>query len=282
MLDLFGEGALSGSFIPVYAGLLSTGKQEEADRVAGAVGALLATIIALLVAAGVLLTPALIDLIAPGFAGDKRTLTIALVRILFPGAGLLVLSAWCLGILNSHHKFLLSYAAPVVWNAAMIATLFVYGGGYAAAAAGDVNVAAGGGAASSTGADLPRLAIALAWGSVLGSALQFIVQVPAILRVARPRLSWDTTSWHVRSVLLNFVPVFISRGVVQVSAYVDTLLASLLPTLDGAHQGLLELLRPRHDFTGLFCGDGLVFCGSFGHGICSLLGLSGGCSSHAA
>ena len=105
--NLFGEGALSGSFIPVYAGLLSTGKQEEADRVAGAVGALLATIIALLVAAGVLLTPALIDLIAPGFAGDKRTLTIALVRILFPGAGLLVLSAWCLGILNSHHKFLL-------------------------------------------------------------------------------------------------------------------------------------------------------------------------------
>ena len=39
------------------------------------------------------------------------------------GAGLLVLSAWCLGVLNSHRRFLLSYTAPVMWNAAMIATL---------------------------------------------------------------------------------------------------------------------------------------------------------------
>mgnify|MGYP003348023097 FL=1 len=50
-----------------------------------------------------------------------------LVRILFPGSGLLVLSAWCLGVLNSHRKFLLSYAAPVGWNAAMIATLVLWG-----------------------------------------------------------------------------------------------------------------------------------------------------------
>ena len=60
-------------------------------------------------------------LIAPGFNGEKRELTIRLVRILFPGAGLLVLSAWCLGVLNSHRRFFLSYAAPVVWNVAMIA-----------------------------------------------------------------------------------------------------------------------------------------------------------------
>ena len=41
--------------------------------------------------------------------------------------GLLVLSAWCLGVLNSHHRFMLSYAAPVMWNAAMIATLVIFG-----------------------------------------------------------------------------------------------------------------------------------------------------------
>lgn len=214
--NLFGEGALSGSFIPVYAGLVAKGERDEADRVAGAVGALLALTVSVLVAVGVLVTPALIDALAPGFEGEKRALTIVLVRILFPGAGLLVLSAWCLGILNSHHKFLLSYASSVLWNAAMIATLAWFG----------------------AGVTLPRLAEYLAWGSVAGSLLQFAVQVPAIVRVARPRIALDLTSAHVRSVVVNFVPVFFSRGVVQVSAYIDTVLGSLLPT--GAVTGLFN------------------------------------------
>ena len=212
--NLFGEGALSASFIPVYASLIARGNRREADRVAGAVASLLALIVAMLVLAGVIATPLLIDAIAPGFKGAKRELTIEIVRILFPGAGLLVLSAWCLGVLNSHHRFLLSYTAPVMWNAAMIVTLVLYG--------------------RST---LPELAIILAWGSVAGSALQFAVQVPAVLYLARDlKFALDTASHHVRTVMKNFVPVFISRGVVQVSAYVDALLASLLPT--GAVTGL--------------------------------------------
>jgi putative peptidoglycan lipid II flippase len=212
--NLFGEGALSASFIPVYAALVARGDRREADRVAGAVASLLAALVALLVLAGVLATPQLINAIAPGFTGAKRDLTIDIVRILFPGAGLLVMSAWCLGVLNSHHRFLLSYTAPVVWNAAMIAAL-VYGGS----------------------APLSRLAIILAWGSVIGSGLQFAVQVPIVLRVAPDlRFSLDFASSHVRTVMKNFIPVFISRGVVQLSAYIDTLLASLLPT--GAVTGL--------------------------------------------
>ena len=119
--NLFGEGALSASFIPVYASLLARGDRREATRVAGAVAALLALVTSVLVLLGVLSTPFLIAVIAPGFRGAKRDLTIAIVRVLFPGAGLLVLSAWCLGVLNSHHRFLLSYTAPVIWNVAMIA-----------------------------------------------------------------------------------------------------------------------------------------------------------------
>src|SRR5436309_3095109 len=212
--NLFGEGALSASFIPVYASLLARGEEREASRVAGAVAALLGLATSALVLMGVLATPLLIDAIAPGFSGEKRDLTITLVRILFPGAGLLVLSAWCLGILNSHHRFLLSYAAPVMWNAAMIATLIAFGA-----------------------RPLPRLALMLAWGSVAGSALQFAVQVPIVLRVAPDlRFVWDLTSEHVRIVSRNFVPVFVSRGVVQVSAYADAVLASFLPT--GALTGL--------------------------------------------
>src|SRR5438477_900798 len=189
--NLFGEGALSASFIPVYSGLLARKETREADRVAGAVFSILALVVSGIVLVGVLATPLFIDAIAWGFTGAKRELTIQIVRVLFPGAGLLVLSAWCLGILNSHYRFLLSYTAPVMWNAAMIATLMLYGR-----------------------APLARLAIILAWGSVAGSALQFGVHVPVVIRIA-PDLKFriDTASDHVRTVVRNFVPVFISRGV---------------------------------------------------------------------
>src|SRR5690348_844937 len=109
--NLFGEGVLSASFIPVYAKLVAQGEEEESGRVAGAVFSLLALVTSVLVLSGVLATPYLIDAIAPGFKGETRLLTIQLVRILFPGVGLLVLSAWCLGILNSHRRFFLSYAS---------------------------------------------------------------------------------------------------------------------------------------------------------------------------
>src|SRR5512138_527194 len=84
--NLFGEGALSASFIPVYAALVSRGQRAEADRVAGAIGAVVAAITSAIVLVGVLATPVLIAVIAPGFTGAKRDLTITLTRILFPGA----------------------------------------------------------------------------------------------------------------------------------------------------------------------------------------------------
>jgi putative peptidoglycan lipid II flippase len=207
--NLFGEGVLSASFIPVYARLRAENNDEEAAEVAGAIFALLFISTTLLVTAGVLATPWLIDAIAPGFHGEKRALTILLVRILFPGAGLLVFSAWCLGILNSHRKFFLSYTAPVVWNAALITAMLW------------------------RGAHVPnaRLAVILAWASVVGSGLQFGIQLPVVLRFLWPlRARLRTQGTNVSVVLRNFFPVFVSRGVVQISAYVDALLASFLPT----------------------------------------------------
>ena len=204
--NLFGEGVLSASFIPVYARLLAESDEEEAGRVAGAVAAILALTTSALVLLGVLFTPVVTDLVAAGFHGAKRELTIRLVRILFPGAGLLVLSAWCLGILNSHRKFFLSYTAPVLWNLAMIVTLVAFRGEREEA-----------------------LAVSLAWGSVVGSALQFGIQLPVVLRLARHvRVRLETRRPQVREVVRNFVPVFLSRGVVQISAYVDAWLASWL------------------------------------------------------
>jgi putative peptidoglycan lipid II flippase len=204
---LFGEGVLSASFIPVYSKLLAEGDEEEAGRVAGAVGAILAVTTAILVLSGVLAAPLVTDIVVGGFHGATRDLTVRLVRILFPGAGLLVCSAWCLGILNSHRKFFLSYTAPVLWNAAMIATLVGF-----------------------RRWDRESLTVALAWGSVVGSALQFGVQLPVVLRLARHiRVRLETRDEQVREVVRNFVPVFFSRGVVQISAYVDVAIASWLP-----------------------------------------------------
>jgi len=219
--NLFGEGALSASFIPVYAGLLARGDRREADRVAGAVCALLALAVAVVVLIGVLATPLLIDLIAPGFTGDRRALTVRLVRIFFPGAGLLALSAWCLGVLNSHRRFLLSYASTAVANVVMIATLLVGG----------------------PGAAMAHLAIWYAWGSVLASAMTVGVQLPVVLRVAPAiRLVWDTRSADVRTVARNFGPAFVSRGVVQLSSYVDQFLASWLPVGSVALLGYAQIL----------------------------------------
>jgi putative peptidoglycan lipid II flippase len=205
--NLFGEGVLSASFIPVYANLIARGDRDEADHVASAVFAWLALVTSLLVAAGVLLAPQMISIIAPGFHGESRALTIQLVRIFFPGTGVLVLSAWCLGILNSHRKFFLSYAAPVIWSSAQIVALVGWG----------------------NRVDSDRLALYVAVGAAVGSALQFLVQLPRvmhILRRFRPVLVARKAS--TRTVFRNFLPVLLGRGVVQVSAFVDTAYASLI------------------------------------------------------
>ncbi|MGH7813167.1 MAG: murein biosynthesis integral membrane protein MurJ [Candidatus Binataceae bacterium] len=207
--NLFGEGVLSASFIPVYSKLLGEDDAETADMVAWGVGAILALAMAVLVAIGVLATPFLIDAIAPGFSGAKRELTIRIVRILFPGAGLLVMSAWFLGVLNSHHKFFISYAAPVAWNLAMIAALLHYG----------------------PHSTRDGLAIAISWASVVGSALQILVQMPSTLALLRKhRIDFARIAAPIRSVFRNLGPVVASRGVVNISAYIDNVLASLLPT----------------------------------------------------
>ena len=148
--NLLGEGVLSASFIPVYTRLRAEGRDEDARRMARAVGTLLALVAAAVTLVGVIAAGPLVDVVAPGFHGETRALTVRAVQIMFPGIALLVLSAWCLGVQNSHRKFFLSYVSPVVWNAIVIATAVVV----AQRAAG--------------GAD--DLVIALAWGTVLGSA----------------------------------------------------------------------------------------------------------------
>ncbi|HEY1551579.1 MAG TPA: murein biosynthesis integral membrane protein MurJ [Kofleriaceae bacterium] len=207
--NLFGEGVLSASFIPVYARLRAEDRHDDAVRVARAVGTLLVLIATGLTALGIWLAPYLVELLVGGYHGEKRELTVALVRIVFPGVALLVMSAWCLGVLNSHRKFFLSYVSPVLWNAALIATAVVAGRRFAG--------------------DLDDVVLWLAWGAVIGSAAQLLVQLPtvvAILRSLRPSLAVRDPG--VTSTLHAFVPIVLGRGSVQLSGFIDQALASYL------------------------------------------------------
>lgn len=216
--NLFGEGVLSASFIPVYAGLLAekhnaetldSKKHLEASKVALTIFSLLFFATSFLVICGILATPFLINMIAPGFHGEKKILTIKLVQIFFPGTGFVVMSAWCLGILNGHRRFFLSYAAPVIWNIAIILTLLYYG----------------------DKASQYNLSIKVGWGLVVGSFLQVAIQIPTTFKLLKFfHFSLDIKNSHVRLILKNFIPSILSRGVVQVSSYIDNILASLLQT----------------------------------------------------
>ncbi len=221
--NLLGEGVLSASFIPVHVRLLDAGEEDEARRLAGTVLGLLATVAGAAAVLLVVLAGPISRLLVLGGSDELQQLVASLLRIVAPGLALLVISAWCLGILNSHRQFFLSYVAPVVWNLAQIV----------AVASAGAWLLDGASVATLTELELsrtaPSLARALAWGTLAGGALQVAVQLPRVRQLnggLRPRLSPVTP--HVREVLGAFTPVVTGRGVVQLATFVDLMLASLL------------------------------------------------------
>ncbi|MEL7155234.1 MAG: murein biosynthesis integral membrane protein MurJ [Actinomycetota bacterium] len=206
--NLLGEGALSASFIPVYARLVEDGEEGEADRLAGTVATLLAATTAVIVALGVLLAGPIVRVFSP-FESDPELfdLAVTLLRVTTIGIGFLVLSAWCLGVLNSHRSFFLPYVAPVLWNGVQIAVLV---------------------AVVVLGLDVDDVAVAAAWAVVAGGVAQFGVQVPRVRRLA-PHLRFGLRrDRDVDDVLARFGPAVGARGVVQVSSFIDTFLALAL------------------------------------------------------
>jgi putative peptidoglycan lipid II flippase len=205
--NLLGEGVLSASFIPAYSALLGQGRTQEAGRVAGAMFALLLTLAGAVSLIGIAIAPLLVTVLMPGFTGLRRELAIDVVRILFPMTSLLVLSAWALGILNSHRKFFVPYFAPVLWNAAIIGALVWFG----------------------SRVDLADLVRAAAWGALVGGTLQFGVQLPFVWRLDREiRLNLGRDVPAFKEAVRKAGPAIMGRGVVQLSGYVDLVLASLL------------------------------------------------------
>ncbi len=222
--NLLGEGTLSASFIPVYASMLERDEEDAARRLSSVVASLLVIVAVVGAMLGAVLAPILTDLVALGFDDPTRDLTIGLVRILFPMAGVMILSAWCLGVLNTHRRFFLSYAAPTLWNIAQIATLLAFGTWFA-------------------GWRGTELITALAWGALLGSVLQVLVQLPAAIRVVGAlRWTLQLAAQGVGTVLRTWFPVVFGAGVWQISSLIDTQLGSFTGTGGVAFLGYAQLL----------------------------------------
>jgi putative peptidoglycan lipid II flippase len=211
--NLLGEGTLSASLIPVYSEMLEQGKEEDARRFAGATLGILSLVAGALALAGYALAPALVALFFSRWDPAKQDLTVLVVRILFPMTGILVLSAWALGILNSHRRFFVSYVAPVFWNLAMIAAMV------------------GGAVYFGLEAQSRDLVVALAWGAFVGGLLQLAWQLPFVLRLLGGlRISLGRGVAGVREAVTSFWPVVAARGVVNLSGWLDLILAGWLRT----------------------------------------------------
>jgi len=228
--NLLGEGTLSASFIPVYASLDQKDK-PAARALAGAVLGLLLLASGILAVIGIAFAPAITAAVAQGFDGPRRELTTVLVRILFPMTGLMVVSAWCLGILNTHRRFFLPYAAPALWNIAGIAAM--------------VGAATWLSSHALPPADqLYRLSLALAWGTVVGSLLQIAIQLPTCWRLLGGiplRVSFAPEG--VRHVIVAWLPLVVGAGVAQLSGLVDTFLGSFTGVGGLASLGYAQLVQ---------------------------------------
>jgi putative peptidoglycan lipid II flippase len=218
---VLGERVFSSAFIPRYSRLLAEGSPAEASRLALAVASFHTAIVAGIVWAGVLLAPYLVSWIAPGFDAPTAALTIHLVRILFPAVGLLVLGAWCLAILNSHRMFFLPYIVPVL-SAASISAALIWAG---------------------SSRDRTDVAVAAAWGALVGALLQLLVQLPFVIRpMGRAAARSATSRGHFRDVARNALPAA-GRGLIgRAGTWLEVAIAGFVATGAIAGLGYAQLL----------------------------------------
>ncbi len=204
---LFAEGALTVSFIPIFKEAQLKGGREKAREIADVVFTFLVLTLAVVVLLGVIFTPFIIRIIAPGFTEpDKYGLTVYLARIIFPYIFLVCMVALSMGILNSAGRFAAPAAAPIVLNVSMIlAALF-------AAPMFDEPV------------------VSLAVGVILGGILQVMLQVPSLKKEGYlPRLNTNFSHPALKKLFSLMAPGLFGIAVYQLNIFISTILASFLP-----------------------------------------------------
>jgi putative peptidoglycan lipid II flippase len=232
--------------------MIESGRPRDAGRFAGAIFGLLLAAAAGVALLGIVAAEPIVTALAYGWTDDaalvaqgelpinRFALAVNVVRIMFPMAGLLVLAAWALGVLNSHRRFFVPYVAPVLWNVAIISG--VAGGAYLYAGTPWALTPE-----ALSDSMLNQLVVATCFGALAGGLLQFLVQLPVVVR-AMPsfRFSISTRVDGVREALRAFGPVIAGRGVAQISGYIDMFLAALLAAgaLSALRFGLLFYMLP--------------------------------------
>lgn len=205
---LFAEGSLTIAFVPVFTEYLKKRSKEEAVELAGASFTLLSVILALVSVAGILLSPWIVMVMAPGFSDtpDKYALTVFLTRLMFPYIFFISLVALCMGVLNSLRHFAAPALAPVVLNICMIAAVFALKDFFAE----------------------PILSLAV--GVMIGGILQLVMQFPFLRKVGiRLRPNFRFSHPGIRRIGLLMLPAVFGAAVYQASIFIGTILASLLP-----------------------------------------------------
>ena len=209
--DLFAETALSAGFVPVFTGL----KEKEGDRramvLANNLFFTLTLFGAIIVIIGIILSPLLTKILAPGFGSisGKIGLTASLTRITFPFLLFISLAAWSMGILNSYRIFFIPSLAPAVFNIVSIAIPI------------------------STYAFLIKMGVdpiyGMAIGVTVGGLGQFLIQMPFVLkRGLRFRLHINLNDPNLRRILFLLLPVVAGLTATRINVAVDMLLISLL------------------------------------------------------
>src|SRR4051812_16311135 len=205
---IFAEGAFNAAFIPAYARVRGSSGEQKVRLFSDQVFTLLLATQIVLLAVALLLTPLVIDLLAPGFSKDpgRFTLAVELTRITFPYLLLVSLVTLYGGILNALDRFAAAAAAPILLNLSMMMTLAV-------------------------AAFFPTAGHAAAWGVLLAGFLEFfLVGGDAARNGVLPRFAWPRLDHEVVVFLKRFWPATIGSAGTQIALFADTIIASFLAT----------------------------------------------------
>jgi len=206
--DLFAEGALSAAFVPVFTDYLVNKDKKEAFRLGNLVVNALLVVLSAIVLIGILATPWIVDLIAPGFKAipGKSELTVFLARIMFPFLPLVSLAAVAMGMLNSLKNFGVPAFSPIFFSLGMILSGFFLCPLF----------------------DPPIIGMAL--GVLLGGLGQWAFHLPSLRREGyryRPVVSFSDPG--VRRIIILMTPAILGLASTQVNIFVNTVIASFLP-----------------------------------------------------
>jgi len=205
---LVGEGSLTISFIPIYTEYLTQKSEEESREVTHIAFTIAGIVLLVLTVLGILFSPILIQIIAPGFTRvpEKFQLTVTLNQIIFPYLFFMGLFALCMGILNSLRHFFAPAIAPIFLNISIIASVFLF-----------YHV-------------FQRPVMALAVGVLAGGVIQFLFQIPFLLKKRISfRFNFNFRHPAIKRIGYLIVPGLIGSAVYQLNVFIDTIFASFLP-----------------------------------------------------